>query len=51
MFIYHSQLEEIQSVVKKGEIGEVRLYRIHLAFPNAQLMIFVTIKHWEVERY
>ena len=24
MFIYHSQLEEIQSVVKKGEIGEVR---------------------------
>ena len=28
MFIYHSQLEEIQSIVKRGEIGDVRLYRI-----------------------
>lgn len=34
MFIYHSQLEEIQSLVKSGEIGEVRLYRIAFGFPR-----------------
>lgn len=34
MFIYHSQLEEIQSVVKSGEIGDVRLYRITFGFPR-----------------
>lgn len=34
MFIYHSQLEEIQAVVKNGEIGEVRLYRITFGFPR-----------------
>lgn len=34
MFIYHSQLEEIQSVVKSGEIGDVRLYRLTFGFPR-----------------
>lgn len=34
MFIYHSQLEEIQSVVKSGEIGDIRLYRITFGFPK-----------------
>lgn len=33
MFIYHSQLEEINNVVKSGEIGDVRLYRITFGFP------------------
>lgn len=34
MFVYHSQLEEIQSIVKSGEIGDVRLYRITFGFPR-----------------
>lgn len=34
MFIYHSQLEEIRNVVKSGEIGDVRLYRISFGFPR-----------------
>lgn len=34
MFIYHSQLEEINKVVKSGEIGDVRLYRITFGFPR-----------------
>ena len=40
MFIYHSQLEEIQNVVKSGEIGDVRLYRISFGFPLRQLNDF-----------
>lgn len=40
MFIYHSQLEEINSVVKGGEIGDVRLYRITFGFPLRQLNDF-----------
>lgn len=36
MFIYHSQLEEINDVVKRGEIGDVRLYRITFGFPLRQ---------------
>lgn len=40
MFIYHSQLEEIQNVVKSGEIGDVRLYRITFGFPLRQLNDF-----------
>lgn len=34
MFIYHSQLEEINNIVKNGEIGDVRLYRITFGFPR-----------------
>ena len=40
MFIYHSQLEEIQNVVRSGEIGDVRLYRITFGFPLRQLNDF-----------
>ncbi len=34
MFIYHSQLEKINEIVKSGEIGEVRLIRIDFGFPD-----------------
>lgn len=40
MFIYHSQLDEINNVVKSGEIGNVRLYRITFGFPLRQLNDF-----------
>ena len=40
MFIYHSQLEEINNVVNSGEIGDVRLYRITFGFPRRQLNDF-----------
>lgn len=40
MFIYHSQLEEINNVIKSGEIGDVRLYRITFGFPLRQLNDF-----------
>ena len=40
MFIYHSQLEEINNVVKSREIGDVRLYRITFGFPLRQLNDF-----------
>lgn len=34
MFVYHSQLEEINNVIKSGEIGDVRIYRITFGFPR-----------------
>jgi NDP-hexose-3-ketoreductase len=34
MFIYHKQLELLNDVVKSGEIGDVRLYRITFGFPR-----------------
>lgn len=40
MFIYHSQLEALNDVVKSGEIGDVRLYRITFGFPLRQLNDF-----------
>ena len=40
MFIYHSQLEEINDIVKRDEIGDVRLYRITFGFPLRQLNDF-----------
>lgn len=33
MFMYHSQIEELNKVVESGEIGDVRLYRITFGFP------------------
>lgn len=33
MFIYHDQLKALDEVVKSGEIGDVRLYRITFGFP------------------
>lgn len=34
MFIYHKQLELLNDVVKSGEIGDIRLYRITFGFPR-----------------
>lgn len=34
MFIYHKQLELLNDVVKNGEIGDIRLYRITFGFPR-----------------
>ncbi len=36
MFVYHDQLKELDDVVKSGEIGDVRLYRISFGFPLRQ---------------
>lgn len=33
MFIFHNQLKTLDDVVKSGEIGDVRLYRISFGFP------------------
>ena len=40
MFMYHNQLEELKYVVKSGEIGDVRLYRITFGFPLRHLNDF-----------
>ena len=34
MFIFHNQLDAIEDVIKSGEIGDVRLYRISFGFPR-----------------
>jgi len=34
MFVYHRQLEELNEIVRKGTIGDVRLYRITFGFPR-----------------
>ena len=34
MFIFHDQLRTIDEIVKSGEIGDVRLYRISFGFPR-----------------
>lgn len=33
MFAFHDQLEAINDIIKSGEIGDVRLYRISFGFP------------------
>lgn len=33
MFVFHRQLEKINEIIKSGEIGDVRLYRISFGFP------------------
>ena len=33
MFAFHSQLGEIDAIVKSGKIGDIRLYRIAFGFP------------------
>ena len=33
MFAFHDQLEAVNDIVKSGEIGDVRLYRISFGFP------------------
>lgn len=34
MFAFHKQMEEIADIVKSGELGEVRLYRVAFGFPR-----------------
>ena len=34
MFVFHSQIETINEVVRSGAIGEVRLFRIDFGFPD-----------------
>ena len=34
MFVFHNQLEAIDDIVKSGELGDVRLYRISFGFPR-----------------
>ena len=34
MFIFHKQLDEIENIVRSGEIGDIRLYRISFGFPK-----------------
>lgn len=33
MFVYHNQLDAIDEIIKSGEIGDARLYRISFGFP------------------
>lgn len=33
MFAFHEQLEAVNDIIKSGEIGDVRLYRISFGFP------------------
>lgn len=34
MFLFHSQLAEIQKMISSGELGEIRLYRMAFGFPK-----------------
>lgn len=34
MFVFHNQMAAIDEIVKSGEIGDVRLYRISFGFPR-----------------
>lgn len=34
MFTFHSQLDAIEEIIRDGEIGDVRLYRISFGFPR-----------------
>jgi len=40
MFIYHNQLEAINEIVRSGELGDVRLYRITFGFPRRDSLDF-----------
>lgn len=47
-FIYHEQLNALDEIVKSGEIGDVRLFRISFGFPLRQLNDFRYNKVLEV---
>ena len=36
MFAFHDQIKHINSIVKNGELGDVRLYRISFGFPRRE---------------
>ena len=41
MFVFHNQLEAINDIVRSGEIGDVRLYRITFGFPRRDARDFL----------
>ncbi len=34
MFTFHNQLDAIEDIIRRGEIGDIRLYRISFGFPR-----------------
>lgn len=44
MFNFHSQLDEIDNIIKHGELGEVRLYSIKFGFPLRKATDFRYVK-------
>ena len=40
MFLFHKQIEEINEIIKSGELGDIRLYRITFGFPRRALEDF-----------
>lgn len=34
MFVYHKQIDELEKIIKSGEIGDVRCYRVRFGFPR-----------------
>lgn len=40
MFVFHKQLDEVENILKSGEIGDIRLYRISFGFPRRELNDF-----------
>lgn len=40
MFVFHNQLDAIEKLIRDGEIGDVRLYRISFGFPQRSLNDF-----------
>ena len=40
MFNFHKQLDEIDEIIKSGELGDVRLYRISFGFPRRSINDF-----------
>lgn len=34
MFMFHTQLDEINKIIESGQIGDIRLYRIAFGFPD-----------------
>lgn len=40
MFVFHKQIEEIKKIISRGEIGDVRLFRITFGFPRRLITDF-----------
>lgn len=40
MFVFHNQLKAIDEIIKSGEIGDIRLYRISFGFPRRDVRDF-----------
>ncbi len=36
MFLFHSQIAEIEKIIQSGKLGDVRLYRISFGFPRRE---------------